>query len=109
MAEWHALAKLRMHTGTSLKLLEELTTELGQLFRIFRHLTCTQFATVELPREAAARAREQNRKKQAALIPGAQLRVIDNSTQSVVEQQNGSSQESGVAAPSNHGNLLVFL
>ena len=56
-AEWHALAKLRMHTDSTLTLLEELTTEFGKLMRQFRDLTCSQFATIELPREAAARTR----------------------------------------------------
>lgn len=54
-AEWHALAKLRMHSDASLILLEVLSVELGQLLRQFRDLTCTKFATFELPREAAAR------------------------------------------------------
>ena len=48
-AEWHALAKLRMHCDSTLLLLEELTTEFGQLIRQFRDLTCAQFKTVELP------------------------------------------------------------
>ena len=56
-AEWHALAKLRMQTEGSLQLLEDLTTEFGQLLRQFRDLTCATFTTVELPREAAARER----------------------------------------------------
>ena len=56
-AEWHALAKLRMQTEASLQLLENLTTEFGQLLRQFRDLTCTAFTTIELPREAAARER----------------------------------------------------
>ncbi len=56
-AEWHALAKLRMQTEGSLKLLDDLTAEFGQLIRQFRDLTCNTFATVELPREAAARER----------------------------------------------------
>lgn len=61
-AEWHALAKARMHTETSLALLETLTTEFGRLLREFRDLTCTQFSTTELPREAAARYRRQTQR-----------------------------------------------
>ena len=56
-AEWHALAKLRMHSDSTLLLLEDLTTEFGKLIRQFRDLTCSQFKTVELPRETAARKR----------------------------------------------------
>lgn len=58
-AEWHALAKLRMHTESSLALLETLTSDFGKLMVQFRDQTCTQFATCELPREAASRARRQ--------------------------------------------------
>ncbi len=56
-AEWHALAKLRMHTDSSLMLLDKLSIEFGQLLRQFRELTCTKFATLELPREVATRNR----------------------------------------------------
>jgi hypothetical protein len=56
-SEWHALAKLRMHTEDSLELMEERTKELGELLRQFRQFTCTKFGTVELQREADARVR----------------------------------------------------
>ena len=65
-AEWHALAKLRMHCDSTLLLLEELTTEFGQLIRQFRDLTCAQFKTVELPRETAARKRRHAKQQSAA-------------------------------------------
>ena len=51
-AEWHALAKLRMHTRATLDLLEKSTVHLGQLMRKFRDATFTKFNTVALPREA---------------------------------------------------------
>lgn len=57
-AEWHALAKLRMHTNTTLEHLDSLTKEFGILMRQFRDLTCSQFRTVELPRELTARNRQ---------------------------------------------------
>jgi hypothetical protein len=60
ISEWHAFAKLRMHTEDSLALMEECTKELGKLLRQFRQLTCTEFRTVELPREAEARLRRRN-------------------------------------------------
>jgi hypothetical protein len=60
-AEWHALAKLRMHTDTTLLHLESLTKEFGHLMRHFRDHTCSQFQTVELPRELAARNRQHQR------------------------------------------------
>jgi hypothetical protein len=60
-AEWHALAKLRMHTDATLDHLESLTKEFGRLMRHFRDVTCSQFQTVELPRELAARNRQHQR------------------------------------------------
>jgi hypothetical protein len=63
ISEWHALDKLRMHTEDSLRVMEECTKELGDLLRQFRGLTCSEFSTVELPREADARVR---RRKGAA-------------------------------------------
>ena len=56
-AEWHALAKLRMHTDATLDHLDSLTKEFGRLMRQFRDLTLSQFETVELPHELAARKR----------------------------------------------------
>ena len=76
-AEWHALAKLRMHTDTTLTLLEELTTEFGHLLRQFRDLTCTQFTTVELPRELAARNRREMGRAHCA-VQGSTTRKTSN-------------------------------
>ncbi|KAL1750714.1 hypothetical protein FB107DRAFT_294399 [Schizophyllum commune] len=65
-AEWHATAKLRMHTDATLKLLDELTREFGALAREFEQLSAAQFATVETPKEATARARREMNKNTAA-------------------------------------------
>lgn len=64
-AEWHALAKLRMHSDSTLKLLGSLTNEIGHLLRHFRDDTCPSFSTMELPREAVARQRHQGSNQQA--------------------------------------------
>jgi hypothetical protein len=56
-AQWHALAKLRMHNDLTLKLLDETTTLLADQFRTFVNTTCAEIRTVELAKEAAARAR----------------------------------------------------
>jgi len=50
-AEWHGLAKLRMHTQATLDHLESLTNEYGYLIRSFHDLTCSQFKTKELQQE----------------------------------------------------------
>jgi hypothetical protein len=52
LAEWHALAKLRLHTDSTLDLLGNVTRELGQQARRFQAFTCSAFDTKELPKEA---------------------------------------------------------
>jgi uncharacterized protein with LGFP repeats len=61
LAEWHALAKLRMHTDPTLSLLDSVTTILGQELRRFRRTVCSAYATKDLPKETAARARKKQR------------------------------------------------
>ncbi len=58
-AEWHAIAKSRMHTDSTLEHLRHLTKEFGGLMRQFQDQMCSQFNTVELPQESAARNRQQ--------------------------------------------------
>jgi len=58
-AEWHTLAKLRMHMDTTLEHLHHLTKEFGCLMWQFRDQMCFQFNTVELPYEVAAQSRHQ--------------------------------------------------
>jgi hypothetical protein len=70
-AEWHAFAKLRMHTDSTLEHLDVLTKEFGCLMRQFRDLTCSQFRTAELPREVAARNRQQQRDQATGRVPSA--------------------------------------
>jgi hypothetical protein len=84
-AEWHALAKLRMHSDSTLLLLEELTTEFGQLIRQFRDLTCSQFKTIELLRETAARKRRGAKQQPAAssVVPHSSLRLAHASNPNV--------------------------
>ncbi|KAF9472386.1 hypothetical protein BDN70DRAFT_900592 [Pholiota conissans] len=65
LAEWHCLAKLRMHTETTIGLLEQCTTSLGTQLRRFERHICPCFDTRELPREEAARHRRQARKAAA--------------------------------------------
>ena len=57
LATWHALAKLRMHTDTTVQALRDVTRALGVGMRRFKAHVCAHFATKELPREEAARGR----------------------------------------------------
>ncbi|KAJ7676829.1 hypothetical protein DFH06DRAFT_1428694 [Mycena polygramma] len=66
MAEWHACAKLRMHTDPTLEHLVKLTPEIGRLMRQFKNTTCAEYKTFELPRETAARNRREQRAADAA-------------------------------------------
>ncbi|KAF9565461.1 hypothetical protein CPC08DRAFT_629877, partial [Agrocybe pediades] len=57
LCTWHALAKLRLHTASTLNGLQETTKSLGQLLRDFVWKICCKYNTKELPREEAARTR----------------------------------------------------
>jgi hypothetical protein len=56
-AEWHALAKLRMHTEETLSLLETQTTILAARFERFIDTTCSFYDTKETNKEQRARLR----------------------------------------------------
>lgn len=60
-SHWHGLAKLRMHTETTVNILAETTRQLGIAFRSFVSKTCSAFTTRELDREVEARKRRQVR------------------------------------------------
>jgi hypothetical protein len=70
-AQWHALAKLRLHSETTLTVFDETFKKLSRQLRKFRDLTCAAFATVELPREKAARERRATRERSGAENPDA--------------------------------------
>ncbi|KAF8839845.1 hypothetical protein BDN67DRAFT_904778, partial [Paxillus ammoniavirescens] len=58
-AEWHALAKMRLHTEATLKHLESAYASLCRKLRLFCKKTCAKYHTVELPKEKTARLRRQ--------------------------------------------------
>ena len=57
LATWHALAKLHLHTDSTILALKGSTTQLGKALRKFESTTCQKFETLDLPREDAARGR----------------------------------------------------
>lgn len=59
MAEWHSLAKLRLHSDDSLHLLDQSLKYLSVQFRHFVDITCAAFETKESPSEVVARQRRQ--------------------------------------------------
>ncbi|KAF7973003.1 hypothetical protein HWV62_16378 [Athelia sp. TMB] len=70
LGEWHALAKLRMHTDNTLQLLDAATTAVGEELRRFSRTTCAYYSTAELPSEVAARGRRQARQRaKSSVVP----------------------------------------
>ncbi|TFK18413.1 hypothetical protein FA15DRAFT_603337 [Coprinopsis marcescibilis] len=63
--QWHAFAKLRLHTDRTLELFEATTVALGNQFRLFMNVTCANITTYELPREVEARQRRASKSKSA--------------------------------------------
>jgi hypothetical protein len=61
LAQWHALAKLRMYTESTLDTMMVATVKLGQQVRKFKAVTCKAFQTHELTREVEARAHRQRK------------------------------------------------
>jgi hypothetical protein len=81
-AEWHAFAKLWLHTESTLQHLEELTTDLGQAMQKFRDTTQSAFMTFELPKEIGARNRPQKsgkgkEKAGASNTSGRKLKILN--------------------------------
>ncbi len=79
-AEWHAFAKLRLHTDSTLQHLEKLTTELGKLVRDLRDITESNFTTLELPKEKGQRQRREtsdHRKKNTGGSSGQKPRSLN--------------------------------
>ena len=59
MATFHAYVKLRLHTELTVESLELVTIALCQALRRFKTNVCPHYQTKELPREVAARARQE--------------------------------------------------
>ncbi|KAG2049932.1 hypothetical protein BDR06DRAFT_984188 [Suillus hirtellus] len=56
-AQWHALVKLRIHSGSTLDFFEDMFNKLSWKLRRFWAYTCAAFVTTELPKEKAVRQR----------------------------------------------------
>ena len=71
LAEWHALAKLRMHTEHTLNQLNQATAAIGRELRSFE-AWAQEFNPVELPGEAEARDHRKRKRtsKKASLSGG---------------------------------------
>ena len=65
LATWHALAKLRLHTESTVRALETSTNRLGTTLRKFQSTICAELVTHDLPSEEAARGRRKAAKAKA--------------------------------------------
>lgn len=59
------MAKLRLHTETTVQDLESSTARLGELLRDFQKTVCSEYKTYNLPTEEAAGNRRRSRKAAA--------------------------------------------
>lgn len=73
LACWHALAKLRLHSETTVQILEAFTTTLGKATRVFA-TACEDYDTRELPSEEAARGRRELRLRMKSKAPASRAR-----------------------------------
>ncbi|PPQ85805.1 hypothetical protein CVT24_002402 [Panaeolus cyanescens] len=65
-AEFHAFAKMRMHTEETLQHLEEVTSQFAKLIRYFERKTnSSKYNTMETPSESARRARASSQRAPA--------------------------------------------
>ena len=85
---WHALAKLRLHTETTLSILERFTETFGAATRRFA-AACDDIDTRELPNEEAARGRREvnlaakgkkSTKKVSGIVTGSKQKKLNLST-----------------------------
>jgi hypothetical protein len=101
LAEWHALAKLRMHTDNTLCLLDFITTILGQELRRFHQIVCSAYSTKNLPKENEARQRKKQR-DQAKATTNTASSARGNSS----EATKSSSTQTQTSRPNGSGKLL---
>ncbi|EJF61959.1 hypothetical protein DICSQDRAFT_59447, partial [Dichomitus squalens LYAD-421 SS1] len=57
LTRWHALAKLQLHSESTIAALDASTSTLGQAMRAFLRHVCRQYSTQELPKETQSRQR----------------------------------------------------
>ncbi|KAG0701627.1 hypothetical protein DFH29DRAFT_1000035 [Suillus ampliporus] len=72
LATWHGLAKLCLHTDTTLSFLDTSTTRLGKILRCFASETEKEFDTRDLPSEEAAHGHCKARTAAQGLARGTQ-------------------------------------
>lgn len=63
LSTWHSLAKLRLHSESTLKELRKSGKRLGEALRTFRDEVCSKYHTVELVASEGTRTRKKTRRR----------------------------------------------
>ena len=116
LAEWHALAKLRMHTEHTLEYLDKATTKLGHELRSFRDWTQKAYSCQELPRETDARNRRRQRRAKedhgrtgGGTTEGGKVKAKPNASTSTNKNENANAKAKEKAKPrSKTLNLSIY-
>ena len=103
LAEWHALAKLRMHTDDTLSLLDTITAILGHQLRQFRRIVCSAYSTKDLPKEKAARQRKKQRDQAKAAT-----NTASSARGSTSKAAKSSSTQTETSQPNKPGKLVLI-
>ncbi|KAI0350553.1 hypothetical protein OH77DRAFT_1488941 [Trametes cingulata] len=94
LATWHALAKLRLHSESTLSILEQITKALGGVMRKFQRDVCPEYHTKELPKETIAR----HRRAKPAPLPGRHASTSQNPR----HPESSANGTTGAAVPPKH-------
>jgi hypothetical protein len=65
---WASLAKMRMHTDTSLSIFKDATVALGHQLRRFAYELCPAYTTTETNQERDSRLRKMNKKAEGGTV-----------------------------------------
>ncbi|KAI0643889.1 hypothetical protein C8Q79DRAFT_1002431 [Trametes meyenii] len=75
LANWHALAKLRLHTEVTLQIFRAATSHVTEAVRHFANTTCEEWTTLELAKETKARVRREERQGPGA-VPDRERKIV---------------------------------
>ena len=84
---WHGLAKLRLHTESTIINLENSITRLGEILHKFSGTVCPAYATYDLPSEEAARVRRKATAAKNAKAQSPKKKKKKSNQQPVIEKK----------------------
>jgi hypothetical protein len=86
-AEWHGLAKLRLHTEKTLHIMDQTTTSFSDTLREFKEHTCSYFVTRELEKEVNARKRKAIKKEAKLMVDNASSKSRSKASIAALQQE----------------------